>query len=102
MSSDLKLAIQAAKQAGKIIREAFGKVTKTRRKGMNDYVTSTDFAVEKIIINLLKQTGYSILGEESGTIDNQTGKKWIVDPIDGTTNFIHGIPFFALSIALLE
>lgn len=102
MSQDLQFAIQAAKQAGEIIRKAYGLVKETKRKGLNDYVTATDIKAEKIVVDILKQTGYSILGEESGTTDNQTSKKWIIDPIDGTTNFIRGIPFFALSIALLE
>lgn len=103
MSQDLELAIQAAKQAGAVVKEMYGKTKKATSKGrLNDFVTATDIEAEKIIAEQLKQTGYSILGEETGTTDNQTRKKWIIDPIDGTINFIRGIPFFALSIALIE
>ena len=102
MSQDLELAIHAAKQSGKVIKDAYGNVKGISRKALNDYVTSTDTEAEKIIVDLLKQTEYSIFGEESGTTDNQTRKKWVIDPIDGTINFIRNIPFFALSIALME
>lgn len=103
MSYDLKVAIEAAKKAGEIIKEAYKKDKEVKDKGgSNNFVTETDSQAEKIIIEYLKQSGYSILGEESGLIENQSKKKWIIDPIDGTTNFIRGIPFFAVSIALLE
>ena len=102
MSNDLKLAIDAAKQAGSIIKKAYGKVAKSKRKGFNDFVTEIDLKAEKIVIQSLEQTGYSILGEESGKTDNQSRKKWVIDPIDGTSNFIRNIPFFAVSIALVE
>lgn len=102
MSDDLKLAIQAVKQAGKIIKEAYGGVVEVKRKGFNDSVTEIDVKAERIIVKLLKRTGYSIFGEESGKSDSGSRKKWIIDPIDGTSNFIRGIPFFAVSVALIE
>jgi len=102
MLRDTKFAINAAKQAGNVIRKNFGKSGQIVHKGFNDYATPTDIKAEKIIIDVLKQTGYSVFGEEMGETDNQTEKKWIIDPIDGTMNFIRGIPFFATSIALIE
>ncbi len=102
MSKDLEMAIEAAKEAGKIVKENFTRPKNITEKGINDFLTETDTEAEKIIIEKLKQTGYSILGEETGELDNKSTKKWIIDPLDGTTNFIRGIPFFAVSIALLE
>jgi len=102
MSKDLELAIEAAKEAGKIIKENYTKAKTITEKGVNDFLTETDTQAEKVIITKLKQTGYSILGEETGEIDNQSSKKWVIDPLDGTTNFIRSIPFFAVSIALIE
>lgn len=102
MSKDLELAIQAAKSAGRIIQAAYGDAKKITKKGLNDFVTETDLQAERIIIEQLRQTGYSILGEETGETDNQSRKKWVIDPLDGTANFIRGFPFFAVSIALIE
>jgi myo-inositol-1(or 4)-monophosphatase len=71
-------------------------------KGPGDFVTSCDKKVEKILIDeLLKaRPSYSILSEEIGKINNDDSFKWIIDPIDGTSNFLHGIPHFAISIGL--
>ncbi len=102
MSKDLELAIQAAKQAGELIRQQYGKLKKITKKGLNDFVTETDVEAEKIIIAALQPTGYSILGEESGLRNNKSRKKWVIDPLDGTNNFIRGFSFFAVSIALIE
>ena len=73
------------------------------KKGPRDFVTKTDKRVEEILIDELSKSkkNYSFLTEESGEIENNDkDKKWIIDPIDGTTNFLHGIPHFAISIAL--
>lgn len=102
MSKDLELAIEAAKQAGKIIKDNYYKTKTITEKGLDDFVTETDTEAEKVILEHLKQTGYSILAEETGETDNQSTKKWVIDPLDGTTNFIRDIPFFAVSIALIE
>ena len=72
------------------------------KKGPYDFVTKTDKNVEKILIEELSKTkkNYSFLTEETGTIKNKDKENiWIIDPIDGTTNFLHGIPHFAISIA---
>ena len=73
------------------------------KKGPLDFVTNSDFKVEKIIIEELKRArpNYSIISEENG-VENNNDKNntWIIDPIDGTINFLHGIPHFAISIAL--
>lgn len=102
MSDDLELAICAAKDAGRIIREAYGKNNKTMSKGSNDFTTETDVQAEQAIIAVLQRTGYSFLGEETGVTDHQSRKRWIIDPLDGTLNFVRGFPFFAVSIALME
>ncbi|MBU0766450.1 inositol monophosphatase [Patescibacteria group bacterium] len=102
MSSDLDLAIKAAKKAGNHIRKQFGKEQYIFKKGENDYVTKTDKEAEEIILYTLNKTGYSVLGEETGENIKQSPKKWIIDPIDGTINYIKGVPFFAISIALMN
>ncbi|MDO8610900.1 MAG: inositol monophosphatase family protein, partial [bacterium] len=102
MSDDLRLAIQAAKQAGEIIRRNYGKVQLVTQKARHELVTETDKKAELLIITKLKQTGYSVYGEETGNIHTKSSKKWIIDPLDGTSNFIRGFSFFAVSIALIE
>lgn len=102
ISNDLKLAIKAAKDAGKIIYAAYRKSKSIKRKGLNDFVTATDLEAENAIIKTLQSTGYSIFGEETGRTENKTRKKWIIDPLDGTSNFIRSFSFFAVSIALIE
>jgi myo-inositol-1(or 4)-monophosphatase len=102
MSKDLELAIKAAKHAGHVILEAYYKSKKITKKGVGDFVTATDVLAERIIIEELQPTGYSVFAEESGVTDNKSKKKWIIDPLDGTNNFIRGYSFFAVSIALLE
>jgi myo-inositol-1(or 4)-monophosphatase len=101
----LNTAVKAARLAGTIINRASLNLDKVRvsRKAQNDYVTEVDSAAEQIIIETLLEAypDHSILAEESG----QTGSPdaeyvWIIDPLDGTTNFIHGFPHYAVSIAL--
>lgn len=102
MSNDLRLAIQVAKQAGEIIRENYGKVQSVTQKARHELVTETDKKTELLIITKLQQTGYSIYGEETGSTHTKSSKKWIIDPLDGTSNFIRGFSFFAVSIALIK
>ena len=102
MSSNLQLAIKATKSAGALIHHNYVEAKKLIKKDSNDYATETDIAAEKLIIDILRQTGYSILGEETGETDNHSNRKWIIDPLDGTINFIRGFPFFCVSIALME
>ena len=96
--------IKAAEKASKIIIRDFGEVEKLQvsKKGPNDFVTKTDKYVEKILIEELSKAkkNFSFLSEEIGLINNDKDNIWIIDPIDGTTNFLHGIPHFAICIAL--
>ena len=96
--------VKACRKASKIIIRDFGEVEKLQvsLKGPGDFVTASDKKVEKILINELQKArpSYSILSEEIGQINNDKSFKWIIDPIDGTANFLHGIPHFAISIGL--
>ena len=104
ISANLNIMIKAAEKASKSIIRDFGEVEKLQvsKKGPNDFVTKTDKHVEKILIEELSKTkkNFSYLAEESGSIKNKDKENiWIIDPIDGTTNFLHGIPHFAICIA---
>ena len=105
ISSNLNLMIKAAEKASKSVIRDFGEVEKlqVKKKGPRDFVTKTDKNVEKILIEELSKSkkNYSFLSEEIGSILNKDKENvWIIDPIDGTTNFLHGIPHFAICIAL--
>ena len=105
ISPELNLMIKACEKASKIIIRDFGEVENLQvaKKGPRDFVTKTDRRVEEILMEELirAKKNYSFLTEESGKIENNDKNKiWIIDPIDGTTNFLHGIPHFAISIAL--
>ena len=105
ISSNLNIMIKAAEKASKSIIRDFGEVEKLQvsKKGPRDFVTKTDKQVEKILIEELSKSkkNYSFLSEEIGLINNKDKENiWIIDPIDGTTNFLHGIPHFAICIAL--
>ena len=105
ISSNLNIMIKAAEKASKFAIRDFGEVEKLQvsKKGPRDFVTKTDKHVEKILIEELSKTkkNYSFLSEEVGSIENKDKDNvWIIDPIDGTTNFLHGIPHFAICIAL--
>ena len=104
ISSNLNLMIKAAEKASKSIIRDFGEVEKLQvsKKGPKDFVTKTDKKVEKILIEELSKSkkNYSFISEETGKIKNKDKENiWIIDPIDGTNNFLHGIPHFAISIA---
>jgi len=97
--------IKAAEKASKILIRDFGELEKLQvsLKGPSDFVTNSDKKVEKIIIEELTKSRkkFSILSEEIGEVKNSDKENyWIIDPIYGTTNFLHGIPHFAISIAL--
>jgi len=97
--------IKAAEKASKSAIRDFGEVEKLQvsKKGPRDFVTKTDKHVEKILIEELSKAkkNYSFLSEEIGSIENKDKDNiWIIDPIDGTTNFLHGIPHFAICVAL--
>ncbi len=97
--------IKAAEKASKTLIRDFGEIEKLQVsiKGPTDFVSNADTKAEKIIIEELKKARpyYSIISEEDGSeINKDKNNTWIIDPIDGTTNFLHGIPHFAISIAL--
>ena len=104
ISPHLNIMIKASEKASKVLIRDFGEVEKLQvsNKGPSDFVTNADLKAEKIIIEELKNAKpkYSILSEEKGLENNNDSKTWIIDPIDGTINFLHGIPHFAISIAL--
>ncbi|MDC3097960.1 inositol monophosphatase [Candidatus Pelagibacter sp.] len=105
ISANLNLMIKACEKASKIIIRDFGELENLQvsKKGPNDFVTKTDRRVEKILIEELSKSkrNYSFITEESGEIIKKNKDcYWIIDPIDGTTNFLHGIPHFAISVAL--
>ena len=105
ISPNLNLMIKACEKASKIIIRDFGEIENLQvsKKGPKDFVTKTDKRVEKILINELTKTkrNYSFITEETGKILNKDKETfWIIDPIDGTTNFLHGVPHFAISVAL--
>ena len=105
ISPILNIMIKAAEKASKSVIRDFGEVEKLQvsKKGPYDFVTKTDKHVEKILIDELSKIkkNYSFLSEEVGKIENKDKENiWVIDPIDGTTNFLHGIPHFAICIAL--
>ena len=105
ISPNLNIMIKASEKASKILIRDFGEIEKLQvsKKGPADFVTNSDLKAEKIIIEELKKAkpNYSILSEENGIENNKdSNNTWILDPIDGTVNFLHGLPHFAISIAL--
>ena len=96
---------EAARKTGRVLRRDFGEVEQLQvsHKGPSDFVTAADFKAEKMLRAELQKARprFGFLMEESGEIQGEDGKhRWIIDPIDGTTNFLHGIPHFAISIGL--
>ena len=105
ISPNLNLMIKACEKASKVIIRDFGEIENLQvsKKGPKDFVTKTDKRVEKILIDELSKSkkNYSFLTEETGKIINKNKDIfWIIDPIDGTINFLHGVPHFAISVAL--
>ena len=105
ISANLNLMIKACEKASKILIRDFGEIEKLQvsKKGPTDFVTNSDLKTEKVIIQELTKgrPDYSIISEENGIKKNRDSKNtWVIDPIDGTVNFLHGIPHFATSIAL--
>ena len=105
ISANLNIMIKASEKASKALIRDFGEVEKLQVsiKGPLDFVSNADTKAEKIIIEELSKArkNYSILSEEDGSkIGKDKNNIWIIDPIDGTTNYLHGVPHFAISIAL--
>tara|TARA_B100000029_G_scaffold482509_1_gene532640 strand:+ start:73 stop:807 length:735 start_codon:yes stop_codon:yes gene_type:complete len=102
ISPNLNIMIKACEKASKVLIRDFGEVENLQvaKKGPKDFVTNADKKVEKILINELSKKKFSIISEETGTIIKEDKNNfWIIDPIDGTTNFLHGIPHFCISVA---
>ena len=105
ISANLNIMIKASEKASKVLIRDFGEVEKLQvsTKGPFDFVSNADIKAEKIIIEELNKSkrNYSIICEECGNkINDDKNNFWIIDPIDGTNNFLHGIPHFAITIAL--
>ena len=102
MHKELSVAKEAAKTAGVILRRLFGKVSYSKKKGDTDLVSEADFLAEKAIMEIISRNfpQDSILAEESGGHEQPSDRVWLIDPLDGTTNFVHGFPFFSVSIGL--
>ena len=105
ISANLNIMIKASEKASKILIRDFGEIEKLQvsKKGPSDFVTNSDLKVEKILIEELEKArpNFSFISEEKGIkINKDINNTWIIDPIDGTINFLHGIPHFAISIAL--
>jgi myo-inositol-1(or 4)-monophosphatase len=100
----LNIAVRAARRAGSIINRAAldGSGYEVRSKRLNDFVTRVDHAAEEAIIETVRKAypDHAVLAEESGTTAGHAEYQWVIDPLDGTTNFIHGFPQYCVSIAI--
>lgn len=101
----LNFAIETAREAGHVLLEKFGKIEKVTKKGDINLVTEADLASEALIIEKIKSyhPKHSILAEEAGetvVLGGSSTWKWIIDPLDGTTNYAHGYPCFCVTVAL--
>lgn len=97
----LQVALAAAQTAGQILRRGFGKTQRISHKGLVNLVTDQDRRSEEAIVRIIQSAfpGHAILAEESGCTGSNAEHRWIVDPLDGTTNYAHGYPVFCVSIA---
>jgi myo-inositol-1(or 4)-monophosphatase len=102
----LNFAIQTAREAGQVLLEKFGRKIQITKKGDINLVTEADLASERLIVERIRSyyPRHTILAEESGetvaVIEGENAWKWIIDPLDGTTNYAHGYPCFCVTIAL--
>lgn len=109
MAAELDLArvrevgVAAARAAGELLRSRIDSIREVRHKGVIDLVTDVDVASEKLVSGMLLEAfpTHTILGEEGGTLGGDDSRfRWLVDPLDGTTNYTHGFPMFCVSIGL--
>ena len=104
----LGVAVRAAHRGAEIIRDHAGRLDEVREKGVNDFVTATDEAAQAAIVETLRDAtpDAEVIAEEGATLDAHApsidGQRWIVDPLDGTTNFMQQVPPYAVSVALQE
>ena len=103
MHALLNVAVMAARRAGSALIKKMANLDKVKveRKGFNDYVSEADLAAERAIIDCIHKhyPDHAILAEESG-VTGESDTVWVIDPLDGTTNFLHGFPVFAVSIGV--
>jgi myo-inositol-1(or 4)-monophosphatase len=104
VSDILQMVEGIARQAGAVLMGGFGKVRHIQQKGAIDLVTEFDKLSEEVILSFIQEEfpDHAILSEESGHNNTISEYQWVIDPLDGTTNFAHGIPIFSVSIALLR
>ncbi|PJG82981.1 inositol-1-monophosphatase [Caviibacterium pharyngocola] len=105
MNPMLNIAIRAARKAGNVVAKGYERrdEIQTLSKGTNDFVTNIDKAAESAIIEVIKKSypDHTIIAEESGALEGKESDiQWIIDPLDGTTNFVKGLPHFSISIAI--
>jgi len=102
VTRELEAAMSAAREAGRVLRDGFGWQHSIRYKGEVDLVTEVDERAEQVIKEILLGAfpAYGMLAEEGGRLSGEEDARWIVDPLDGTTNYAHGLSIFAVSIAL--
>lgn len=100
----IEVASNAAQKAGKVLSEHYLQPVRTEAKGAHDLVSEVDLASEKVIIETIQATfpDHNIISEEEGAISKNSEYTWIIDPLDGTSNFIGGVPYFAVSIGVLK
>ena len=100
----LQTAIEAAQRAGRLIVERYPRKRNVSYKGYRDLVTETDIAAENAILELVRQRfpQHAVLSEETAGGKIGEGYTWVIDPLDGTSNFTHGVPIFSVSIGVLE
>ena len=105
MNPTITIAVRAARQAGSVIMRSFHRLDTltVSEKQVNDYVSEVDRNAEQAIIDIIRRAypGHAILAEESG-MHGKDDFQWVIDPLDGTTNYLHGFPQFAISIALKQ
>lgn len=104
LSPELNIALEAAQAGAKIVWERFGDIPKTRIKSDSEtLVTDTDLAAEKAILRVLRENSdFGIISEESGQTGLTDGPQWVVDPLDGTSNFARALPLFTVSVGLMH
>ena len=100
----LQTAIEAAQRAGQLIAERYPTKRNVSYKGFRDLVTETDIAAEKTILSLVRERfpDHAVMSEETAGGEIGEDYTWVIDPLDGTSNFTHRVPIFAVSIAVLE
>jgi myo-inositol-1(or 4)-monophosphatase len=97
----LEVALAAAREAGELLMHKFRRLVSVEKKGFVDLVTEADLASERLIVNALKRAfpDHTIIAEEGDYArDSASPCRWVIDPLDGTTNYVHGLPMFAISI----